>query len=127
MAKAKINFKIKDVHYTGGNIYCYFGELSDGTYFMYSDWYELAEIYDSDPLEPSDDESYGYVGYDPEFTMDHCIGYLDEKFCIRLIKKANEENHLSVGEAEQRIDELRSCIKWNKEQEKARTKEHDFH
>lgn len=57
--------------YTGGGIYCYYGKLKDGSYFMASDCWEYdILILDADPLE--DIEASGY----PEWQEKH---YISEK------------------------------------------------
>lgn len=105
--------------YTGGGIYCYYGELEDGNYFMADDIYECARILNANPLEETGEEYFPFVVDDVEWQEKHLVeDFEDWKFIKQLfIKLINdgcnftEHHNWSKGDIEDKYKSLREKYK----------------
>ena len=98
--------------YTGGNIYIYYGQLSDGNWFRATDGEEFIEICDSDTSV----DAANYCEFYKEHSIETLIGDEYESFwnemLLWIIHNAPEGNYIP-DELEKRIieEEVREEVK----------------
>ena len=69
-----MTFEKVEPWYTGGNIYVFYGKLTDGRYFSAESSMFDIRFLNEDPLQPSDDpEYYEYVADDMDWQQDHLV------------------------------------------------------
>ena len=99
---AKTTIKNANACYTGGNIYIYYGQLEDGTFFRACDDWECIEICDAD----TSTEEADYCEFYEEHTIKSLGGKEYETFwndmLLWIIHNAPDGNY-SAHELEKRI------------------------
>lgn len=72
--------------YTGGNIYCFLGQIDDHTWFFASDADYDVVILNADPWLAIDPDSGEQLCWFPDWQEEHLIEYLDEQGSIDFFK-----------------------------------------
>lgn len=99
--------------YTGGGIYIYWGELSDGTYFMAETPYWDLRIVDEDPRYTYNPEYSDFDADQPRWQEDHLIqdvdstktqDFFDDMFTWILKNKPDDDFcNYSLGDMEEAL------------------------
>lgn len=108
--------------YTGGNIYCFLGQIDEHTWFLASDADYDVVILNSDPWLAVDSETGEELCWFPEWQEEHLVKYLDEtdsldffREMLNWIKKNNPKGNYSMYELEldmEEVEQLTGSTNW---------------
>lgn len=112
------HLKIENVTpiYTGGNIYVYIGELSDGNYFIASDQSFVGDYFDIRIVNenPADyEEDFGSVTWQEEHLVSDVVGSEAREFTIQLLEWVLEnrpEGNYQLGDIEAMLDSIQNKV-----------------
>ena len=116
------HLKIENVTpiYTGGGIYIYTGELSDGNYFIASDQSFAGDYFDIRIVDenPADyEEDFGNVAWQEEHLVSDVVGGEAREFTIQLLEWVLEnhpEGNYQLGDIEAMLDSIQNKVEESK-------------